>query len=102
MMRKLFDKKFVHFMWDDSLEGKELFLSNNIDSLICNVNSNNKEFCRQITQVDFEDWTFAYYDPNYECKRAYNEGKQIQVKHAKWIDVDEPKWFDDEEYRIKP
>ena len=88
---ELFDKKFVHFMWDDSLKGKELFLANNIDTLICNVNSSNKEFCRQTTRVDFEDdWTFAYYDPYYDFKKAFNEGKLVQIKdniHGDWQDV---------------
>lgn len=47
---------------------------------------------------------FFYYDPNYEVKKAFNEGKKIQVHCANgmWRDCDEPKWYDDCKYRVKP
>lgn len=30
---ELFDKKFVHFMWDNELEGKDCFIAEGIDKL---------------------------------------------------------------------
>lgn len=30
---ELFDKRFVHFMWDDSLKGKVGFFADSIDEL---------------------------------------------------------------------
>ena len=35
---KLFDKKFVRFMWDDELEEKECFVADNIISILKNTN----------------------------------------------------------------
>lgn len=51
------------------------------------------------------DYRFFYYDPNYECKRAYAEGKQIQhVSYSNdWIDCKgEPDWENESNFRIKP
>ena len=51
-------------------------------------------------------WKFVYYDPNYDCKIAYNNGKKIQFKNKAsdvWLQSDfEPKWSNDCDYRIKP
>ena len=102
---ELFDKKYVHFMWEDELEGKEGFFANNIDSLMLTVNNNNPLTRMNITEEEFGHWTFVYYDPNYECKRAFSEGKQIQCRSNsvyKWIDDTNPTWEDIFEYRIKP
>ena len=110
---ELFDKRFVHFMWDDELEGKRGFLSSGIDTLIKMVNKDSDRteiqegcerdlpFCKHTTV----ECRFAYYDPNYEAKRAFNEGKKIQVRCANgiWSDCGvTPKWYDTCEYRIKP
>lgn len=119
---KLFDEKFVHCVWDDELKGKEVFYADEIDDLIEEVNGEANDFGRRILydkscshrhpfQIDkrnVEDcYRFVYYDPNYECKIAYNEGKQIQTKlngfeDKDWIDVKNPTWESNFIFRIKP
>lgn len=114
---RLFDPKFVHFMWDDSLKGKEVFASNDIYSLMAAVNNGYKKdgLVKEygysnspfITVKGNRLYMFAYYDPNYEVKRAYAEGKTIQVKtydHPMWLDVDSPAWDSGNgiEFRVKP
>ena len=118
---ELFDKKYVHFMWEDELEGKRGFFADSIETLKSFVETKNLKnlepqyyntvsysgnghypFCSD----DYCKFIFFYYDPNYECKKAYAEGKQIQIRcktcDDSWIDCDEPEWFDSIEYRIKP
>lgn len=114
---ELFDKRFVYFMWDDELREKECFYDDDIEGLQQSVNDNNENFkgvfesgssaypFRPILRgTACCSWKFAYYDPNYECKVAYNKGKQIQHRekgtHA-WRDGT-PAWDGRCEYRIKP
>lgn len=110
---ELYNSKFVYFEWDDVLEGKDVFLADYISVLKDRVNGNLKaEKVRANGGEDFpfygitynETYSFAYYDPNYECKRAYAEGKQIQFKHGNtWKEVaGEPMWDPYNIYRIKP
>ena len=117
---ELFDPKFVHFMWDDSLEGKVGFVSDGIDCLRTHVNANAETYQRHVSKprdsnysvYDDDrdlDWIFFYYDPNYVIKWAYfREGKTVQWKvNGQWWcnvpDIQEPCWFDkDSEYRIRP
>lgn len=112
---KLFDKRFVYFMWDDELEGKEVFASNDIYSLMDSVNNGRetdglvKKFgysnCPFLTVKGNRLYQFVYYDPNYEVKKAYNEGKKIQVAYKganNWVDCDEPEWVDGCQFRVKP
>lgn len=115
---KLFDKRFVHFMWDDELKGKQCFVADYIDTiqalvekgdentlyLVTCSNDERKPFRRRNRTATRQ---FAYYDPNYEVKRAfYKEGKKVQSfldYKNKWFDVaGEPSWLDGIEYRIKP
>lgn len=115
---ELFDKKFVHFMWDVELKGKRGFLSSGIDTLIKMVNEDSDRteiqkgcerdlpFCKHITV----ECRLAYYDPNYEVKKAFNEGKEIQyqsIDELNWRDVENEESFEQylEEgrvFRIKP
>lgn len=114
---ELFDKKFVYFMWDDTLRGKECFYDDDIDGLMQTVRNNATDFksrlepstqaypfkpvCRGHTGCS---WRFAYYDPNYECKVAYSKGKLIQHREkgkSIWHD-DAPAWDERFAYRIKP
>ena len=49
-------------------------------------------------------WHLAYYDPNYECKLAYETGEKIQVlsdEAGEWLDEESPDWTR-QKYRIKP
>lgn len=113
----LFDKRFVHFMWDDELKGKKCFLSDSIDVLKTGVEQMWSRMCFKVIKGEDSypfgmyrtdggrvSYRFAYYDPNYEVKKAFNEGKKIQVHCANgmWRDCDEPKWYDDRKYRVKP
>lgn len=87
----LFNKKFVYFMWDDVLEGKECFVANNINAIINGVNLNEKLYLKPMSKSEFDKWTFAYYDPLYELKTAYGKGKHVQIWNNlcnKWLDID--------------
>lgn len=116
---ELFDKRFVHFMWDDELKGKQCFVADNIGVLKAYVESCESRSGRVVESGDngypflYDDadeccgsmYQFAYYDPNYEAKRAFNEGKKIQVYDTiadDWVDLDEPLWCMSDKYRIKP
>ena len=116
-MMGLFDKKFVHFMWDDELKGKKCFIADEIDDLR-GIVENGAEFDLRIVlssgneSAPFQPakgvyaWRFAYYDPNYEVKKAYNKGKRIQVTPKgtdKWLDLHcKPTWDVNLKYRVKP
>lgn len=110
---ELFDKKFVRFMWDDELEGKEVFVADNINSLIERVEKGasiykvrwSRDNGMPFESDDLVRYRFAYYDPNYEAKRAFNEGKEIQFKDdvsGDWCSAYNPRWDLNIEYRIKP
>ena len=116
---ELFDKKFVYLEWDDVLEGKEVFIADTLPQLRLLVGENCDSLQEVSKNVDEDSfWTFiapcgthyamVYYDPNYECKVAYAQGKVIQCKSScipndKWEDcVCSPEWADHCEYRVKP
>ena len=92
---ELYDKKYVYFEWDDKLEGKDVFCGFSIYDLKSQVNqgnaqtgvlhhsNNSKGHPFVPTWSDGSGslaYPFAYYDPYYEVKKAYNEGKKIQYK----------------------
>lgn len=113
---ELYDKKFVYFEWDDKLDDKKGFVAQNIASLKSQVNygteamvtlsSSDDDTC-PFTYYDVNritcDYPFAYYDPYYEFRKAYLEGKQLQFKDGDdWVDIDGEPCFIGDEYRIKP
>ena len=120
---ELFDKKFVHFLWDDSLEDKEGFFADDVNALQIRVNENNVKFygkackaesvsypiaiVRDNEHIDDRDtaYRFFYHDPNYAVKKAFAEGKQIQyfrIDDSMWQDcVGIPVWHEQTKYRIK-
>jgi hypothetical protein len=115
---ELFDKKYVYFMWDDKLEENEAFIANYIEDLIDAVNTQDFRFKTRIHESceDYykgkypfcntvnESFSFVYYDPNYELKFAYNNGKTIESydeELKKWVEEKEPKWWDNVKYRVK-
>lgn len=110
---KLFDKKYVHFMWDDELEGKEGFFSDSINVLQSYIEDTDDYLIGSASASNRGDFPFSkssggmyrffYYDPNYFVKKAYAEGKQIQIKNGKtWYTTSDPEWLDDAEYRVRP
>lgn len=126
---ELYNSKFVYFEWDKKLEGMMGFVAQNIVSLKSQVNDNPKtmvtlsgsdDVCPFTYYVDEEitcDYQFAYYDPDYEVKKAFMEGKTIQARYSpekcdadvkhEWFDIDLDRAaggfnFDDFELRLKP
>ena len=108
----LYDSKFVYFEWDDELEGKEVILARTIKDLKEFVSSGDKDrffVVQKGNDLPFSNGTvdcgFCYYDPYYEFRKAYIEGKQLQFKNRNgdWEDVSGVPLFNGvDEYRIKP
>lgn len=74
-MKTLFDKRFVHFMWEDELEGKEGFFADDICELTNCVLSGVMHYAKvrkslspafPFKDENGNDWLFFYYDPNKE------------------------------------
>ena len=96
---KLFDKQFVYFDWEDSLKGKHCFTADSINDLKQAVNLCDDRMYGEVSEsanCDYPfhvkgthcDLVFAYYDPLYEFKRAYAEGKKIQFMcGGRWTDL---------------
>ena len=117
---ELYNREFVYFDWDDELEGKKGFFSNNINDLKRSVKDNRTmwygEICKNVnTNTDYpfgfiDDFgishcfRFCYYDPYYEFRKACLEGKRLQFKNnnGNWEDVRGEPIFENDEYRIKP
>ena len=111
-----FDKKYVHFMWSDELEGKMVFFANHISNLKKRVESNDEAFYADVTQGEGNlpfrlstrgvCWLFVYYDPYYELKAAREQGKVIQrywKSEQEWEEHIGDDFTDDVSlYRIKP
>lgn len=118
---KLFDRKYLHCIWSEEIDGKECLISDNLSDLVKNVDNGKaldpdviqargrikRSDGVRITDINGIPWVYAYYDPNYSVKVAYNEGKQIQAKSKyhpmPWADCKEQFVFDaNYEYRVKP
>ncbi len=115
---EIFDKRFVHFMWDDELEGKKVFVADNMNSLIERVEKGtsiykvhwSRDKGMPFESDDLVRYRFAYYDENYEWKKAFNEGKKVQyqlVGGVDWADIDsdealECRIAEGRTFRIKP
>ena len=115
---ELYNKEFVFFDWDNNLEGKKGFFADNIDDLKQNVKDNRVLWYGEICRSDNNNYPFklieekgnsahfrfCYYDPYYEFRKAYLEGKQLQFRNSEgdWEDVHGAPFFNKDEYRIKP
>ena len=111
---ELYDKKFVYFDWDDNLDGKQVMVSDDIYKLKRYVNGeevntyevSNSTDDKYPFRVSGTAFRFCYYDPYYELRKAYLEGKQIQFKGNidNWVDIAGIPLFNasPDEYRIKP
>ena len=119
-----FEPKYVHCFWNDELEGKKGFVDDTMGGLKHIVESNNKdwfgEICKNLNdnQISYpfglEDksgdkdyYQLCYYDPLYEIKVAYEEGKTIQYFSKvtdKWEDCKGRPLLNGDftGYRIKP
>ena len=127
MSMELFEKKFVYLEWDEVLKGKELFVADTLPELRRHVDSDDTVVKQSVKENGDDNYVYpfvtsdgeicyamAYYDPNYSCKRAYMEGKQIQYRNKdssdqnkdssdQWKDCsEEPYWAEQCEYRVKP
>jgi hypothetical protein len=68
-----FNPKYVHYMWNDELEGKKVFVADTIPNLRKAVEEENEEFYSSIYFKD-EDlpfdcgccYRFCYYNPSYK------------------------------------
>ena len=105
MRNELFDKKYVRCFWDDKFIGKKGFvedyaiklkdkvLNNDISHFVDVEYSRNDDFPFADTSHNnkvFNCFSFFYYDPNYEVKRAWLEGKDIQFTNnlnCEWTDL---------------
>lgn len=119
---RLFDPKYIHCRWDESLRGKEVLYSDTVIELENEVRDMATNTIGVVTGPNDDDdmpfkvkgailpfsyWRYVYYDPNYNTKIAYyRDGKQVQNKY--YIDDDwkdccaEPCWCDSYDYRVKP
>lgn len=113
----LFEQKFVLSEWNEKLEGKNVFVANDMNDYLndelwlvpCKVRKGEENAFHGYNELcdDLGEFKYAYYDPNYNCKIAYLKGKVIQVfdetrLNSSWQDVSNPQWFEDCKYRIKP
>jgi hypothetical protein len=109
---ELFDKKFVYLEWDDVLQGKKVVIGDTLgelknklhSELFDSVMENKGDYPFTPSENDL-NFAMAYYDPNYECKRAYVQGKVIQYRNKgddKWMVTSSPSWIDRCEFRVKP
>ena len=88
---KLFDPKFLYCNPEDFLEGKEVFIGNSREYLIEDVNCDtlqDKNICEFSNSQDYpfktknslSTYRYVYYDPLYDVKRAFAEGKTIEYQ----------------------
>ena len=112
---ELFDKKYLYLEWDDCLKGKKVVVGDlpqlirrcvneNVAKVRWVENNSSDSEMYPFVDEDGTEWVLVYYDPNYECKVAWKQGKQIQFRNtgAHWIDTSSPSWKDNVEYRVKP
>lgn len=117
MAYKFFDKKYLVMPDERDIIGKKVFYADHFDVLVCDVESGDLNKAGKLDDIftgssfpfyiNNSHWNLAYHDPNYECKVAYSQGKQIQCRNIdgtweKWTDTLEPEWCIDCEYRVKP
>lgn len=110
----LYNPKYLHCVWDNSLKGENVFFGDCISTVIADVNrgegrslclgySEDKDYPFKMGGANF---TFVYYDPNYDVKVAYyQQHKAVQyMSHVAcdWRDCTEPCWNDDYKFRVKP
>lgn len=114
----VFEKKYIHCLWDDMLAGKEVFFADDVVNLHDIVKYNVLDYKDVIKFSGYEkepfksakfcntNWKFAYYDPLYEWRLAAEQGETVQILFKDtWQDVlPDHNWSEHENdtYRIKP
>lgn len=84
-----FEDKFVRFRWDDKLKGKTVFYADCIPVLEYYVESNSQKQKGVVSDKgdpdkpfyfnDAGNYIFVYYDPHYEEKLDYEQGRKNQI-----------------------
>lgn len=110
-----FDKKYIHCVWDEVLEGKKVFYADNVKLLKEDVESgtdikvvSKSRYSDTPFSVTGNSWLFVYYDPYYELKLAYEQGEIIQIQSrvdGTWEDFTEEPYWDEispQRWRVKP
>lgn len=110
-----FENKYCYCTWEDCLVGKKVFFADTISVLKKIVENNDQDCYNVVVENHNEDFqfyidgygrfAFCYWDPNYEFKVAFEQGKTIQGFFraiGEWCDMPDPSWVDDIQYRIKP
>ena len=115
---KLYDQQFVYYRWSDTLKEKECFVADTLKGLEEIVNGNLDGMARNILEKSENElfriigrgseWRFAYYDPDFDCKKAYQEGIDIEYRingekewHTVPHELPELVIYANTEYRIK-
>ena len=115
-MYRFFDKKFLLMPDDKGIIGKKVFYGDSFCDLIAAVESGDSDRTGRLDSIITDGhlpfkvnkvrWFLVYYDPNYEAKVAYSQGKQLQVRGGDtddWVDaVVDPRWTVRARYRVKP
>lgn len=94
---KFFDKKYLVMPDDKDIIGKKVLYADHIDMLIFDVESGDASRtgildaiitdCSFPFYINSARWGLTYYDPNYEAKVAYSQGKTIEYRRkGDWED----------------
>jgi hypothetical protein len=110
-----FENKHCYCVWEDCLIGKKVFFADSIGVLKKLVENNDQSCFDVVVEHYSEDFpfyvdgygrfAFCYWDPIYEFKVAFEQGKTIQGYFRamdEWYDLLDPEWVDDIQYRVKP
>lgn len=107
----LYDKHFIHKVWDESLRYKYVLPSNDLKEIRNYIKGNyggytsvypsdDKDFPFKVEYLG--NFKYVYYDPYRNEKLEYYEGTPLEVKiKGKWVDVKNDKFKWNREYRIK-
>lgn len=113
--KEIFDKQFVYLEWNDILSGKRVFIGDTLGELrrklytglFDYVEENKGDYPFTVSKDDI-NFAMCYYDPLYDVKLAWKNGKQIQYRYRGedddgWDDTNKPCWDNNTfEYRVKP
>lgn len=116
MEYKFFDKKYLVMPDDTGIIGKRVFYADHFDTLIIDVESGNASRtgmldgiitnCAFPFYINDSRWSLCYYDPAYEAKAAYSQGRTIEYRrkgtdewHISTGGVVDEEHYD---YRVKP